>query len=429
MKLQQAEIEALHNSGRLLHFVAEHRQKTALTQDLVSKITRAWELSESNQWNPAAATEFWLAYSDLCDIAQPTTIDTIKMNSPVVAGEKDAHKLQAGGLPTGGAAGGEGIGPAPAGQEHMPVVAQNDHATSDNVKPRSGWLPRSFWPKGRTRSRQFAGACMALLLVLLALVVLFGYIVSSADALSREIRELIAHADGVAPQIRADIGSIASDLAKLALDDKTRGTLDPSKSALDQNIIETTFPAEVSLKIMQLRERLQILYHDTDTMYQKIQAISRVMPFVPTMADYDKGELSPVPTLRDATSNLTAYFVNRRNVNERLQSAWTWITMYNGFVPMLLGALGASTYVVRLISEEIRATTFSRTSPIRHVMRIALGALAGVIIGFGGIVTGTGLSSAALAFIAGYAVEPVFSTLDGIAEKFRTSREDAAVGK
>ena len=103
--------------------------------------------------------------------------------------------------------------------------------------------------------------------------------------------------------------------------------------------------------------------------------------------------------------------------------------MYNGFVPILLGALGAATYVVRLISEEIRGTTFSRTSPIRHVMRIALGALAGVIIGFGGIVTGSGLSSAALAFIAGYAVEPVFSTLDGIAEKFRTSREAATAGK
>ena len=29
------------------------------------------------------------------------------------------------------------------------------------------------------------------------------------------------------------------------------------------------------------------------------------------------------------------------------------------------------------------------------------------------------LSSAAWSFLAGYAVEPVFSTLDGVAEKFR----------
>jgi uncharacterized membrane protein len=100
--------------------------------------------------------------------------------------------------------------------------------------------------------------------------------------------------------------------------------------------------------------------------------------------------------------------------------------MYNAIVPMLLGALGACTYVLRLVSDEIKDTTFSKTSPIRNVVRIALGALAGVIIGFGGIVTGTGLSSAALAFIAGYAVEPVFSTLDGIAEKFKEARKPAS---
>jgi uncharacterized membrane protein len=92
-------------------------------------------------------------------------------------------------------------------------------------------------------------------------------------------------------------------------------------------------------------------------------------------------------------------------------------------VPILLGALGACTYGTRLISDEIRETTFTRTSPIRHGMRFALGALAGVIIGFGGITTGVGLPSAALSFMAGYAVEPVFSMLDGIAEKFREPRK------
>jgi hypothetical protein len=50
---------------------------------------------------------------------------------------------------------------------------------------------------------------------------------------------------------------------------------------------------------------------------------------------------------------------------------------------------------------------------------VFLGALAGVAIGLGGIVANTGLTAAALSFIAGYAIEPVFSTLDGIAEKFR----------
>jgi hypothetical protein len=44
-----------------------------------------------------------------------------------------------------------------------------------------------------------------------------------------------------------------------------------------------------------------------------------------------------------------------------------------------------------------------------------LAALLELVIGFGGIVNAGSLSSSALAFIAGYAVEPVFATLDSIA--------------
>jgi hypothetical protein len=45
--------------------------------------------------------------------------------------------------------------------------------------------------------------------------------------------------------------------------------------------------------------------------------------------------------------------------------------------------------------------------------------LAGVAIGYGGVVTGTTPTGAALSFIAGYAIEPVFATFDSIAQKFR----------
>jgi uncharacterized membrane protein len=86
---------------------------------------------------------------------------------------------------------------------------------------------------------------------------------------------------------------------------------------------------------------------------------------------------------------------------------------------LFLGIVGASTYVTRLISDQIEQTTFSSTSPVRHLVRVALGALAGVIVGFGWLASGISASPQALAFIAGYAVEPVFATFDSIAEKFR----------
>ena len=95
--------------------------------------------------------------------------------------------------------------------------------------------------------------------------------------------------------------------------------------------------------------------------------------------------------------------------------------MFEAIVPMLFGAIGACTYVLRTISQQIVDTTFAATSPVRHSVRVFVGALSGFAVGLGGIVgeSGAGLTAASLAFVAGYAVEPVFATMDSIAEKFR----------
>ena len=381
MKLQDAEDDALNQCARLLKFAAEHRKQSQLKDEIVAPITQSWELRETGKWDPAASKNFWMAYSALCDLVQPTTLDTIDTNAPTPG------KLR--------------------------------------------WI--FFGPPAQSSlSRQFARLCMAGLVLLLALAVILGYIASTAEALSTEMRNLRTEADKAATQIRGDIDGVNSDLERLMSDDKAKIPFDPQKSTLDQDLINLPLPADTASKVSQLREHLQALYYYSDTMYQKALAISSVTRVVssvtglPGVDDYYKGPLTPVPVLRDALGNLSDYYGNRRELNEILQKTWIYNAAYNAFVPMLLGALGACTYVLRLVSDEIKETTFSKTSPIRNVVRVALGALAGVVIGFGGIVTGTGLSSAALAFIAGYAVEPVFSTLDGIAERFREAKKSAS---
>ena len=428
MKLQKADAEALENSSRLLKYVAEHRKQAELPEEVVASITHAWELSENKQWDANAAKEFWIKYSALCDLAQPATIDTIDANTAIVAGRRSLFFGWGGGMSVMPDAGGvRKTAPVPGSDAEAETTTEEPNKDGLEVTPPVERDHMRFGSKlKRSLSRRFAQRCMTALVILLVLVVTLGYIASSADALSREVRGLMADGDKAVSQVRADIDGVASDIARLLSDEKAKGSFDSTKSTLDQDLINTVLPADTMLKVTQLREHLQAMYYYVDTMFQKIQAVSAILPLVPAFPEYNKGDLTPVPNLRDALANVTAYYLNRRDINERLQQAWIWIALYNAVVPMFLGALGASTYVVRLISDQIRETTFSTTSPIRHVMRISLGALAGVIIGFGGIVTGTGLSSAALAFIAGYAVEPVFSTLDGIAEKFRDSRKPAA---
>jgi hypothetical protein len=131
------------------------------------------------------------------------------------------------------------------------------------------------------------------------------------------------------------------------------------------------------------------------------------------------GDLSRLPVLDNGFDNVRNYYRTRRQVREAQQKVALLNGIYNALVPLLLGAVGAGTYVLRLTSEQIKDSTFASSSPIRHVVRIALGSLAGLIVGLGGFNNELNLSSVALSFLAGYAVEPVFSTLDGIAEKFR----------
>ncbi len=84
-------------------------------------------------------------------------------------------------------------------------------------------------------------------------------------------------------------------------------------------------------------------------------------------------------------------------------------------LPVLFGTMGATAYVVRAISEEIRNTTFSTTSPVRHFIRVALGGLMGAVIGlFSSSTNQLTLPPLALAFLAGYGVEGVFGLFDGL---------------
>ncbi|WP_026998902.1 hypothetical protein [Eisenibacter elegans] len=97
-------------------------------------------------------------------------------------------------------------------------------------------------------------------------------------------------------------------------------------------------------------------------------------------------------------------------------------------LPLLYGLLGAYAYVLRVLSEEIKHQTYSRESDIKYQLRVRLGALAGLVVG---ILTVTGeesfmvsissLSPVALAFIAGYSIEFVFTLVDRLISNVTTS--------
>ena len=97
---------------------------------------------------------------------------------------------------------------------------------------------------------------------------------------------------------------------------------------------------------------------------------------------------------------------------------------FTGFVlPMLLGLLGAFTYVYRDLDRRVRTATLVPGDGLHGTLRILLGTILGGLLGVlwtnGQPVRleGVTLSLTALAFFVGYSVEVVFQTLDSIIGK------------
>jgi hypothetical protein len=95
-------------------------------------------------------------------------------------------------------------------------------------------------------------------------------------------------------------------------------------------------------------------------------------------------------------------------------------------LPLLLGLLGAYSYVLRSMSREIQALTFAPHSSLQHLVRLSLGALAGIVSGWLLRPEQIGLLASVpawtLAFVAGYGTELVFAFMDRLIAAFTSKK-------
>jgi hypothetical protein len=230
-----------------------------------------------------------------------------------------------------------------------------------------------LWRRGGpavSLSERTARRYVFLLTLLLVVSVFLGFLVSTELRLSKEIEDLISSGNDLTKQIAAETDALEPTVKDKKFSEA--GTADQKAIALLQN-------------------QLQELNYVLDRMGQKTHLMSRLISF--GSFDYQIGTLQPVDDiseLRDAVKN---YYVFRRDVVQRLLSPSVTVSaISSSILPIILGIMGACAYVVRLISEQIKGSSFSSTSPIRHRVRVALGGLAGVVIGFGGVATPGSLS-------------------------------------
>lgn len=97
------------------------------------------------------------------------------------------------------------------------------------------------------------------------------------------------------------------------------------------------------------------------------------------------------------------------------------------FLPLLYGLFGAFIYVLRSLMKEIKLRTYSYDCEVKYRLRLTLGALGGMIVGwFLQPEEGTAIASLspmALAFLMGYNIELLFSVMDKIIENVKSAIE------
>ncbi len=105
-----------------------------------------------------------------------------------------------------------------------------------------------------------------------------------------------------------------------------------------------------------------------------------------------------------------------------IQQAKSLLIILNQYIlPLMYGLLGGFAFVLRSLAAETKSMTYTAISNIKYALRIHLGALAGLVVGFlwGDISSSSfGMASSfsplAVAFIAGYSVEFMFRLFDSI---------------
>lgn len=124
---------------------------------------------------------------------------------------------------------------------------------------------------------------------------------------------------------------------------------------------------------------------------------------------------------RDLYKARIMYFKNILAADFFLEALQSYI------LPLIYGLLGALIYVLRSLLKEIKLLTYTFDSEIRFRLRITLGSLGGMVVGWffkpQGVDSLASLSPMAMAFLMGYNVDLLFSMMDKMIDNIRDAIE------
>jgi hypothetical protein len=119
-----------------------------------------------------------------------------------------------------------------------------------------------------------------------------------------------------------------------------------------------------------------------------------------------------------------------RSRQAQLAGQFVLVVLQGYVLPLLYGILGAGTSILRTLSKQIERVIYSEGAGIQHLLRISLGALAGIMVGWFSFLLPNESSSflgsvspLAIAFLVGYNIDLFFSMMDAALNKVNEMRQ------
>ncbi|MDM8518064.1 hypothetical protein QUF76_17850 [Desulfobacterales bacterium HSG16] len=363
-------IDAVHDGQLLLAYVA-HEALIDIDDETLETFVRSKYLIESDQWSPEAEIKFYKKYDRMAKNIQPVTIDSLRATMPL-----------------------------------------SIYAGPSMLKGK----------KSKAEKAVYAYSLFALLaLMLLLFVQIYSFI--GFQSLSR-LNQTYEKRSEVRTKIKQEEGKKIDEIDNAVLDKLKRGEHYLGQQLDSDYEILRGWNRVWQVCMFMSQFEAKVTYYINLTHEDKIKRLKT--EFQDLKNTFENESLTPeqLKKVRTQEKLISEALLDREldKARNRLlltmnSSDYVLKALQSYFLPLLYGLLGAATYVLRRLTIDVRNLTYVDETDIRYRLRLPLGALGGMAVGWflpPENMSAIKISQVGLAFLIGYNVEVFFAIMDKI---------------
>ncbi len=378
--------QAVKDSQLLITYAAQHRLN--LDRDTVTTLIDAKNALQQDSWSAKQEVAFWQAFTNINQSVKPVSIESLKA-----------------------------------------VLPSNERFSLSSLTTKARFSVHLY--------RVFT-ACTLLLLIVSQVYWLIGSgLISEIDILLEEKQQVAETTNTGATNVEREQTKDVESKPGESLQQQS-GSVKDSMNLPDKDIA-TNYNGLLDWgrlwqKAFNVEDKFEgkTVLLNQEFVQEKIYRLQRRIETNKRLLDFGIGKTQQVDIEQrqqkqeELWGELEAEKIEYERVITKTSSEFVLEILQNYILPFLYGLLGAAIYVLRSLTKEIERVTYTGSDDIEYGLRLALGALGGLAIGWfltpKDISGFQSISPLALSFLVGYNIDLLFTGMDKFIDAFSQSR-------